>query len=59
VFLIVVAIFTYSQLTLTAFVMVFYTVVFGLIVVYKSDLMDNWPPGSGPPGESRGQTRRR
>jgi hypothetical protein len=59
VFLIVVAIFTYSQLTLTAFVMAFYTVVFGLIVVYKSDLMDNWPPGSGPPGESRGQTRRR
>ncbi|HEX3565712.1 MAG TPA: hypothetical protein VHU17_10080 [Acidimicrobiales bacterium] len=58
VFLIIVAIFTYSRLTLTAFVVAFYTVAFGLIVIYKSDLMDNWPPGSGPPGDSRGQTGR-
>jgi hypothetical protein len=59
VFLVVVAIFTYSQLTLTAFVVVFYTVAFGLLVAYKSDLMDNWPPGSGPSGESRDRTGRR
>ncbi len=45
-FLVVVAVFTYSKLVLTAFVVVFYTIVFGLLVVYKSDLMDNWPPGS-------------
>jgi hypothetical protein len=50
--LVLVAIFTYSQLTLTAVVVVFYTAAFGMLVVYKSDLMDNWPPGSGPPGES-------
>jgi len=59
VFLVVVAFFTYSQLTLTAFVVVFYTVAFGLLVVYKSDLMDNWPPSSGPSGESHGRTGRR
>jgi hypothetical protein len=58
VFLVVVAFFTYSKLTLTAFVVAFYTVAFGLLVVYKSDLMDNWPPGSGPPGDSRGRTGR-
>jgi hypothetical protein len=46
VFLVIVAIFTYSQLALTAFVMIFYTVAFGLLVVYKSDLMENWPPRS-------------
>jgi hypothetical protein len=38
---------------------VFYTVAFGLLVVYKSDLMENWPPGSGPPGDSPGPTVRR
>jgi hypothetical protein len=59
VVLVIVAFFTYSQLTLTAFVVVFYTVAFGLLVVYKSDLMDNWPPGSGPPGESPGRTSHR
>jgi hypothetical protein len=58
VFLVVVAFFTYSKLTLTVFVVAFYTVAFGLLVVYKSDLMDNWPPGSGPPGDSRGRTGR-
>jgi len=46
-FLVVVAIITYSQLTLTAFVVVFYTVVFGFIVMVKSDVMkDRQPPGS-------------
>jgi hypothetical protein len=37
--LVVVAIFTYSQLFLTIFVVLFYTVVFGLVVVAKSNLM--------------------
>ncbi len=44
VFLVAVALFTYSQLTLTVFVVAFYTVAFVLLVAYKSDLMDNWPP---------------
>jgi hypothetical protein len=39
ILLVVVAIFTYSQLALTAFVVAFYTVVFGSIVIAKSDLM--------------------
>jgi hypothetical protein len=39
VLLVVVAIFTYSQLALTAFVIAFYTVAFGCIVIAKSDLM--------------------
>jgi hypothetical protein len=46
VFLVLVAIFTYSQLILTAFVVIFYTVAFCFLVAYKSDLMKNWPPGS-------------
>jgi hypothetical protein len=46
VFLVLVAIFTYSQLMLTALVVIFYTVVFCFLVAYKSDLMKNWPPGS-------------
>jgi hypothetical protein len=45
-FLVLVAIVTYSQLILTAFVVIFYTVAFCLLVAYKSDLMKNWPPGS-------------
>jgi hypothetical protein len=45
-FLVVVAIFTYSQLLLTAFVVIFYTVAFCFLVAYKSDLMKNWPPGT-------------
>ncbi len=44
--LVLVAIVTYSQLTLTLFVVAFYTVAFVLLVAYKSDLMENWPPGS-------------
>jgi hypothetical protein len=39
VLLVVVAVFTYSQIALTAFVVAFYTVVFGLVVVAKSDIM--------------------
>jgi len=39
VLLVVVAIFTYSQLALTAFVVAFYTVAFGSIIIVKSDLM--------------------
>jgi hypothetical protein len=39
VFLVVVAIFTYSQLALTGFVVVFYTFTFGFLVVAKSDLI--------------------
>jgi len=39
VFLVLVAVFTYSQLTLTAFVVIFYTVAFGLLVIAKSDLV--------------------
>lgn len=46
VFLVLLAVITYSQLSLTAFVVIFYTVVFGLVVAVKSDLMkDHWPPG--------------
>ncbi len=44
--LVVLAVFTYSRLTLTAFVIAFYTVVFVLLVAYKSDLLEDWPPGS-------------
>ena len=47
VFLVLVAIVTYSDLSLTAFVVVFYSVVFGFLVMVKSDLMkDHWPPRS-------------
>jgi multisubunit Na+/H+ antiporter MnhC subunit len=46
VVLVLVAVITYSQLTLTAFVIGFYTVAFVCLVAYKSDLLENWPPGS-------------
>jgi hypothetical protein len=39
VFLVVVAIFTYSQLALTCFVVAFYTLTFGFFVIAKSDFM--------------------
>ncbi|MGO8874122.1 MAG: hypothetical protein ACLQPH_22475 [Acidimicrobiales bacterium] len=42
--LVIVAVVTYSQLTLTALVVVFYTVVFCLVVAFKSDLMDDRLP---------------
>lgn len=51
-FLVVVAVFTYSRLTLTIFVVVFYTVAFGLLAAYKSGLMDHWPPGPPPEDSS-------
>ncbi len=43
--LVVLAAFTYSQLTLTIFVIVFYTAAFVALVAYKSDLLEHWPPG--------------
>jgi len=41
-----VAVITYSQLSLTALVVGFYSVAYGLVVVVKSDLLKDWPPGS-------------
>jgi hypothetical protein len=46
IFLVVVAVFVYSQLSVTIFVIGFYTVVFALVIAIKSDLMKGWPPGS-------------
>ena len=46
VFLLLVAVITYSQLSLTALVVGFYSVAYGLVVVVKSDLLKDWPPGS-------------
>jgi hypothetical protein len=47
VLLLVVAVITYSRLALTALVVVFYTVVYVMIVLVKSDLKDRLgPPGS-------------
>ena len=43
--LVLVAVVTYSQLSLTAFVIVFYTVVYLSLVVLTSDLLKDWPPG--------------
>jgi hypothetical protein len=45
VLLVLVAVVTYSRLALTAFVIVFYTVVYGCVVIVKSDLLKEWPPG--------------
>jgi hypothetical protein len=45
VLLVVVAAFTYSQIALTALVVVFYTMVFGLVIVAKSDIMKNQTRG--------------
>lgn len=39
VLLVVVAVFTYSQIALTVFVVVFYTIVFAFVIVAKSDIM--------------------
>ena len=46
-FLVVVAVFTYSQLALTCFVVAFYTFTFGFFVLAKSDLLKDRldPPG--------------
>ena len=44
--LLLVAVITYSQLTLTVFVVLFYTMVYVFLVVMKSDIMkDREPPG--------------
>ena len=51
VFLVLVAVVTYSKLSLTVGVIVFYTVVFILLVALKSDLLQDFPPGRrDPPG---------
>jgi hypothetical protein len=42
--LLVIAVITYSKLTLTLFVALFYTVVFIFVVVVKSDIMKDEPP---------------
>jgi hypothetical protein len=39
VLLLVVAVFTYSEIFLTVFVVLFYTLVFGLVIVAKSSIM--------------------
>lgn len=39
VFLVIVAVFVYSQLTLTVLVVAFYTITFGFAVLLKSDLL--------------------
>jgi hypothetical protein len=39
VLLVVVAAFTYSQIALTVFVVAFYTIAFGLVIVAKSDIL--------------------
>jgi len=46
VVLVIFAIFVYSEVSLTVLVVVFYTVVFGCIVMFKSDALKHWPPGS-------------
>ncbi len=46
ILLVAVALLTYSKLAVTAFVIVFYTVAFGFVLVVKSDLMKEWPPKS-------------
>jgi len=45
-FLVLAALVTYSQLAVTAFVILFYTVVLVFVVVVKSDLLKEWPPRS-------------
>lgn len=46
VFLVLVAIFVYSDVSLTVLVVVFYTIAFGFVVMLKSDVLKHWPPGS-------------
>ena len=46
VFLVLVALLTYPGLAVTAFVVLFYTVVFGFVLVVKSDVLKDWPPRS-------------
>ena len=46
VFLVIVAVVIYSELSLTILVIGLYTVAFILLVACTSDVMDHWPPGS-------------
>ena len=46
VVLVLFAVVIYRTLSLTALVIVLYTVGFVLLVAFTSELMDNWPPGS-------------
>jgi len=45
VFLVVVALVLYRSLSLIALVVAVYTIAFVLLVAFKSDLMEHWPPG--------------
>ncbi len=45
VFLVVVALVLYRSLSLIALVVTVYTIGFVLLVAFKSDLMEHWPPG--------------
>ncbi len=46
VFLVVVAVVLYSSLSLIALVVGIYTVAYVLLVAFRSDLLEHWPPGS-------------
>lgn len=46
VVLVILAVFVYSEISLTVLVVVFYTIIFGCVVMLKSDLLKHWPPGS-------------
>jgi hypothetical protein len=46
VVLVILAVFVYSEISLTILVVVFYTIGFCFIVMFKSDLLKHWPPGS-------------
>jgi hypothetical protein len=48
----VLAFVTYSTMVLTFFVIIFYTVVFGFIVIMKSDLKDQIGNGDAEPSSS-------
>ena len=45
VFLVIVAVVIYNAVSLTFLVIGLYTVAFGLLVAFTSDLMEHWPPG--------------
>ena len=45
VFLVLVAVVLYRSLALVALVVAVYTIAFVLLVAFKSDLMEHWPPG--------------
>ena len=45
VFLVLVAVVLYRSISLVLLVVGVYTVAFGLLVAFTSDVMDHWPPG--------------